>query len=727
LQPSGLRFSPANPTQLQKALDVAQCGQTVQLEAGTTISFRGEQVRIRQRCPAGQELVISTSHPEYLPDAESRITPAYRPLIPLIVIEDAHPDHPPFQLDSTQPPVSGIKFVGLGLESRVRGGREPYTLFQIGSVDAASRDQLPTNVTFDRVYFTGDLQPSKRLVMAMWVVGGGMTVENSFFDDFHRGPNEEGYVVYIANEAPGPFVFRNNYFGSGAAIPILVGGGSGPAFTAGQPHPTGFLVEHNHFYNSLKFYPGTPGYVGDANYPCIKNFFELKQGSDAVIRWNSGENSFNGCAGQGFGFVFTPRNIATKQGGVASISSDRRTVRIAAYQSRNGLRPPQAGYVLGVGRIRSIPDNPRPGHFEWRTIRNCKRDGSSLEITVDEPFSAEALPEAEWALATIPWGRIFNIRVEGNLLRNTATSMLTLGTDGLYPSPGLRGLVYRNNLTVNDSPYFRLVEGRQSWIQGFVKLTLGGEDILIEHNTMVVLPTIHADGKLPRYNLTQEQGERELGFITRGLRFRANVVPWGQWGIVASGLNPTQLWNEGNDGGLVFEKNVMYQMPVGPEWKKHLENCQKPRVCRENIFAPEQEVTDRNFELLRYRKLPGELAPGVDPDQVPRIRLEVRPQPAALSFQYQLPAVLGNRSCSLEVSPDRGLISDTTSYHVVAALQPDKQTHADSDRHNPRAHSTNGGRTRTFLVDGLEANRAYYYRLMCGGGVERGTAQTAAQ
>jgi hypothetical protein len=726
LLPSGKTFGPASVAELQKALSEAKCGDTIQIQAGAVITFRRQQLSITHRCQPGKELVITTSQPERLPDETSRITPSYRPVLPMFIIEDTASNQPPFLLDSTQSVPSGIKFVGIGLESRVPAGKEPYTLFQIGPANAKSKAELPSNIVFDRVYFTGDLDPAKRVVTAFYLVASGVTIQNSFFDDFHRGPNEEGYVAYVANDAPGPFVFRNNYFGSGSAIPILSGGGGGPSFAEGQPHPTGFVVEHNHFYNSLKFYPGTPYYVGDANRPCIKNFFEIKQGSDVVVRWNSGENAFNGCGAQGNGFVFTVRNIALKQGGRATVQPGGKTVTIANAQSLGGLRTPRPGYALGIARRNgSIPDRPGPNQIEWRTIQSVSGTAAAMQITVDQPFPTETVSPSDWALAAIPWGRIANVMVEGNFLMNVPNSLLTLGVDDFFIGGGLKDLTYRNNLTINSSPYFQFLPGKQEWVQGFAKLVNGGENITIDHNTFVVLPSIHADGKLPRYMFQQEQGAVELGNKTNGLHLRNNLLPWGEYGIVSSGITPATLWNERNDAALEFRTNLLYQMPTGPDWKSVLENCQRPRVCQGNVFAPEKTVLDDNLGLLRYKgTAQAKTDPGVDLNQIPRLRVAVQPQSTALNFQYQMPTVLASQSCALEVSADRGLISDTAAYQVVASLRPDQAARADSDRFNSKVRITDEGRVRQFPVEGLQPNQTYFYRLMCGGAVERGSVKT---
>jgi hypothetical protein len=96
-------------------------------------------------------------------------------------------------------------------------------------------------------------------------------------------------------------------------------------------------------------------------------------------------------------------------------------------------------------------------------------------------------------------------------------------------------------------------------------------------------------------------------------------------------------------------------------------------------------------------------------------------------------------ACSLEVSPNRGLIADDGAATLIAALRPDLFRRANLDIHNPRALLLNNGIDRNFQAGedtvatddngnaqslALTPNTDYYYRIMCGGATERGMVHT---
>lgn len=133
---------------------------------------------------------------------------------------------------------------------------------------------------------------------------------------------------------------------------------------------------------------------------------------------------------------------------------------------------------------------------------------------------------------------------------------------------------------------------------------------------------------------------------------------------------------------------------------------------------------------------------GVDFENSPLLRyLSVFPMANAALFQWLMPSGIASQGCQIEVSPDSGLINDDADYTVVNALRPDYFIRADADRANPRALKSPDGRLRWFQAgdpstqtgdDGqshdisLTAGTVYYYRLMCGGAMERGSFTTTA-
>jgi hypothetical protein len=752
---------PATASGVRNAIAGAGCGDSIVIEGGATITITGQAdvFSIDKACTPGNELVISSSvSSDWLPGAGERISPGYLPLLPLFDVVAFTWNTPIF---ATGTGARGIILRNLAIRMRIPDKAcpqgydcAPYAIIRIGPGSPTGLSDMASNITLDHIYITGDFDPTKRVKNPV-MVNGSVSVRDSFFDDIHKAPNDEGYHVYITNESTGPFRLINNYFGGGVGIGSLTGGGGGVLFTTGQPHPRDYVVEHNHFYNSPRFYEGSPNYVGDANRPCIKNVFELKTGSDAIIRWNSGENSFNGCGNQYNGFVFTPRNIAWKMGGTATLSGDRLTATISNYSSPGGLLPPRVGNKLGIAKIASpVPGYMAMGQYEWRTIVSA--DVTNHAYVVDSPFSADlpTLANAEWALDCIPWGHISNILVYGNYLRNVANGMLSGGREDSGDGGILSGLTFKNNLIVNDSPLMRAT-GLQWFQEELVKVVNGGTDITVDNNTYIVKDSLNSYSRVPTFFAQFEYGDAtDHG---TNLKVRNNIGSYGQYGIFSSGVgtNLNYVWNQKNDDGLEFRNNVLLGVPYVNEswdWGSHLSSCTPPRICTGNQFVIGNPTVDfhswvadpdgHDYGVQPSLALDGHdgATVGVDPEQVPLIKgLTVVPGAKHLTFSWRVSQVLSPLACSLEVSPDQQLISDDGTFTLVAALRPDYFKLANFDTHNPRAVMLSGGLERTFQVGedatatddqgvvrdlSLSPTTNYYYRLMCGGTTERGAVQT---
>ena len=491
--------------------------------------------------------------------------------------------------------------------------------------------------------------------------------------------------------------------------------------------------------------------MGEANRPCIKNIFELKQGSDAIIRWNSGENSFNGCGAQWNGFVYTVRNGGFRQGGFATLSPDRLTVTISNYSPFGGLFAPRVGYLLGISKISTpVPDRPGPNIFEYRTIVSTGPGADTYKVNTPFPATLPALSNAEWGIVAVPGGHIHNIYTYGNFLRNVGTGMLTLGRDDSHEGGILSGVTFKNNLMVNESPLMT-ASPVQFFQQQVAKVVNAGENIVIDNNTFMVKDTIHPSQRIPSGFFEEQQDDPVRNNITKGLKLRNNISPWGLYGITSSGLGANDTWNLRNDAGLEFRNNVLLGLNAFLPWQSLLEGCTAPRICKDNTLVTaafdfrDWLVNPSDNEYQTQSQVPkgyNDSQSGVNLEEVPLIRgLSIVPGVKHLQFQWRVSQILRVASCSLEVSPQSHLINDTGVFTVVNALRPDFFKRANFDLYNSRSMILSDGIARFFQVGedivvtddlgqqrdlALQPDTTYFYRIMCGGTTERGSVRTLA-
>src|SRR5262245_1834801 len=73
-------YAPVTMENINAAIAEASCGDTIVIEAGATASIMtpGQALKYAKACAAGNELVVTTSKADWLPDARDRVLPSYR-------------------------------------------------------------------------------------------------------------------------------------------------------------------------------------------------------------------------------------------------------------------------------------------------------------------------------------------------------------------------------------------------------------------------------------------------------------------------------------------------------------------------------------------------------------------------------------------------------------------------------------------------------------------------
>ena len=298
---------------LQAAINSAECGDRIELEAGAT--FAGNFRFPQKPCDDAHWVTIRTSAPDTsLPPESTRLTPCFAGVASL-------PGRPDFHCAALKNVLAKIEFdrkggLGpliflaganhyrfIGLEITRAPGPNPVSALAIVN-EGGQADHL----VFDRVWMHGNAQDETTRALAL-VSTSYVAVIDSFFSDFHciavTGSCTDAQVISDGGgrTPSGQFRIENNFL-EASGENILFGGG-GASMT-----PSDIEIRHNYFFKPMIWKPGQPGFVpGYSGRPFIvKNFFELKNAQRVLFEGNILENCWGGFSQNGFAILLTPKN-----------------------------------------------------------------------------------------------------------------------------------------------------------------------------------------------------------------------------------------------------------------------------------------------------------------------------------------------------------------------------------------------------------------------------------
>lgn len=299
---------------LQSALNNAQCGQTIQLQAGAT--FTGQFTVPAKNCNDNNWIIIRTSSPDSaLPAEGQRLTPCYagvgslegrpayscsNPTNVLAKVQMKIAGDGPFQL------ANGANFYRfVGLEITRQDGLK-------GSASLISNLGTADHIIVDRCWLHGNPQDD---TSDGYATSGGtyIAIVDSYFNDFHCAYScTDAHAVGggTGNNQDGPYKIQDNFLeASGEAI--LFGGG------AATYTPTDITVTYNHFWKPWQWMQGNQPFVGGPGGApfIVKNHFELKNAIRVLVEANLMENNWGGFTQTGYGILLTPKNQHTEDHG----------------------------------------------------------------------------------------------------------------------------------------------------------------------------------------------------------------------------------------------------------------------------------------------------------------------------------------------------------------------------------------------------------------------------
>jgi hypothetical protein len=301
---------------LQTALNNAQCGQTIQLQAGS--SFNGPFNLPAKGCNDQNWIIIRTSSPDSsLPADGQRVTPCYagvaslegrpaytctNPVNVLAKVQMVNGGNGPFQIANG---ANFYRFIGLEI-TRQNGIKGSATL--IGLAGTAD------HIIVDRSWLHGNAQDETSNGFSM---SGGtyIAIVDSYFSDFHcisgTGSCTDSHAAGggVTDTQDGPYLIQNNFL-EAAGEAVMFGGG-GATLT-----PTDITIIGNHFFKPWQWMKGSNPFVGgtDGNPFIVKNHLELKNAVRVLVEANLMEDSWGGFTQKGHGILLTPKNQHTRTG-----------------------------------------------------------------------------------------------------------------------------------------------------------------------------------------------------------------------------------------------------------------------------------------------------------------------------------------------------------------------------------------------------------------------------
>jgi hypothetical protein len=316
---------------LQKAINAAQAGDTIILEAGAT--YPGPITLPYKGAGSGTDadyITIQTSALSSLTEG-ARVTPANAASMPRLTTRN-YPgrDYGP-PVISTEARAHHYRLIGLEITSEPTASIPDLVTLGDGSEAQNSLSQVPHHLIVDRcLIHVADKQPAKRGIA---LNSSETTISNSYIAGF-KLVGEDSQAICMWN-GPGRYQIVNNYL-EAAAENILI---LGSANWIPNLIPSDVVIKQNHLSKPLRWYPKDASYAGVPW--SVKNLLELKTGKRVEIDGNLMEYSWQ--SGQdGMAIIIAPIGYSTGPRSVPQLEDIRFTNNIVRHA---------AGGMLLDGRL----------------------------------------------------------------------------------------------------------------------------------------------------------------------------------------------------------------------------------------------------------------------------------------------------------------------------------------------------------------------------------------
>lgn len=499
---------------LQAAIDRAQYGDSIVLEAGVTYeSPKGRPFTLPDKGPStrgdADYITIRSSNLAGLPAEGVRVSPDNKPAMATIVANAA-----PTAVEVRQN-AHHYKFIGIEFTNKDATGVHAYAL--ISNQQELPQGSHPHHIIVDRCFLhpieetMNPAATARSVTRGFWIDGADISLINSYVSGFggtfrySQGLIDSEAILVIVG--PGPYHFVNNFLEAWYAN-IFMGGGPRPPIAANS---------------------GTVAAGATLTSATLSSTNNLAVGDMISFAQPTGERA-NG-------------QVLTKDGNSVTFSSlhkfdARCTCRVTATPPVAGTVATWNGQQINDVEIRNNTFNkrfewmlpglaPPKGSFEFKNGNNITLDGNTFQ-----GYPSVLAITSRNDSGTNPWSTVNNFVMTNNKIIGYREGLVYLGKDSYSLSQQSVGLVIANNLFV-PSPALSDPGLHTKLIQ-----LDAAKDVKIYHNTVIGNRTHMISGQAP----------------TTGLVLRDNIIFNGEYGFSCftdPGTIPT-CWP-----GLVMTGNVI--------------------------------------------------------------------------------------------------------------------------------------------------------------------------
>lgn len=353
---------------LQSALNAAQCGDEIVLEAGA--SFTGNFVVPAKACTASSQILVRSSQLSSLP-AGARVQQSQASLMP--TVQTNNPTAYQGMVLSITDGAAYWYFAGINFTA-VAGITGVWNFIDMGdsTTDAAN---LPNHIVFDRVLIHGNEQQCKTGISGN---AKNLAVINSSIWSFVMN-RYDSQAILICN-TPGPILISNNFL-EATGENIMFGGCSGGGTTYNHFLPSDITVTRNHFHKRIAW-KGT-GWNGSGSYD-VKNSFEIKSAQRVLLDSNVFDVTFS--QGQNE-FIILNCGLTVSGGGNPQVCYDT-TITNNLFQHGNSLGVLSGNATTGslqrvLYRNNLAHDITAPMYATANQVSFLTNVGTASHVTVD--------------------------------------------------------------------------------------------------------------------------------------------------------------------------------------------------------------------------------------------------------------------------------------------------------------------------------------------------------